>query len=236
MVSLFQSLLGPEALALPLGLRSKECACQDEVKKEETGSSPGVQSPKHGENHCLQSLLWGLSAPPPARQNLVPVLRATSQRTLIPEFNISTITHVPARTHLPLVLGTCQFHTIQLQSPVHHSRLLDATSPPYPHGVPMVCWGYLSPIPVPWSSLSHVMPNCQSTHALSSLPAHQPIYHGVLKIRSAAPFPTAHHTKYMTPDLPWGLRPPSPYALTAQHFSEIHQDSTVALSDSYGLE
>lgn len=57
MVSLFQSLLGPEALALPLGLRSKECACQDEVKKEETEPGPGVQSPKHGENHRLQSLL-----------------------------------------------------------------------------------------------------------------------------------------------------------------------------------
>lgn len=66
---------------------------------------------------------------------------------------------------------------------------------------------------VSWSSLSHVMLNCQSTHILSPLPAHRPIHHGVLKIRSTSPFPTAYHTKYMTPDLPWGFRPNSPIPL-----------------------
>lgn len=70
-VSLTQSLQGPEVLALPLGLRSKECACQDEVKKEETEPSPGVQSPQHGENHLLYTVPTVASAcPSPSRTEL----------------------------------------------------------------------------------------------------------------------------------------------------------------------
>lgn len=71
MVSLAQSLLGPEALALPLGVRLKECACQDEVKKEETEPSPGVQSPQHGKNHLLYTVPTVASAcPSPSRTEL----------------------------------------------------------------------------------------------------------------------------------------------------------------------
>lgn len=43
------------------------------------------------------------------------------------------------------------------------SITLDPWMPPNPHGVPVVCWGYLSPVPVPWLSLSHVMPNVRAS-------------------------------------------------------------------------
>lgn len=56
----------------------------------------------------------------------------------------------------------------------------------------MVCCGYLSPVPVPWLSLSHVMP------PLTFMSAHQPNHHEVLKIHSTAALPTAHHTNHMT--------------------------------------
>lgn len=126
---------------------------------------------------------------------------------------------------LPFYPGRLLSHTWPCQDLEFHllsnSWLLDAAIVLPTHTVPMVCWGYPSLAPLPWLSLSHVMPNVRAT----LISAHQPIHHEVLERQSTAPFLTAHHVKHMMlyQTFP-GVMPPTPYAPTRQHFSfELHQ-------------
>lgn len=112
---------------------------------------------------------------------------------------------------------------------------LDPWTPPNPHGVPVVCWGYLSPVPVPWLSLSPVMPNVRApAHFHVCPPTQSP---RSAEDRSTAALPTAHHTNHMTnpADLCWDLPRPL-YHSTSTKIPQWPSCQATDNTDGCGLE
>lgn len=138
----------------------------------------------------------------------MPILKATSQRTLIPGFNINTTsrlcsgreshTHVPARTHLPSDLGTWN----SILSNFKALSISDYWMPPQssipscsPHGLlglSVACSRDLAePLP------RHA--RCQGTHSLPSLPTDPVTMKCFRHIQQLfSPLPTTPNTRHQT--------------------------------------
>lgn len=161
---------------------------------------------------------------------------ASSQGYLTKDIN-SRVQHqhyhtCPCQDTPPFSSRDLKFHTIQLQSPVHHSRLLDATTvlhthmeSPWSAGVicflvePLPCHAQLSEYPHTFSSA------CPPTHSPWSAED---------TVNISFPHRLPYQVYDTRPSL--GLQAKQSYSFTAFLFSEIHQDSTVTLSDNYGQE